>query len=479
MSFQPPSVDGQVSGPPQAPRSQSVAPTPHAVSPGPASRQRARVANGQNGPVLQGSINNARASARLVAALARSRAWARPAGVGARVAAFSIDAVFVFSVAAVAWLVSSSLLLGVLVLLELAVILAILESRTGITLGNLLLRLRTVRDDAPFSPGVARGATRSLVQGVASLVALVGGWVVVATSAGDPMRMGRSWADRAGRTMVVRVPTPAERAEWARGAEAWVSNSQVAVGGQAAPVMQLEQPVPRQQPRVRVPSAPQPPVSPIQQGSPLQSPVPPQPQVPQPPALQQPGQSARPGQPVQPGYLAHPAQGGAAPAAPHLLRPDVPSRGPSTGTAPPRAAQSSQFPAGVVPVDAPIATPPPVRHVEVGEQLLLTFDTGQRAQLPIPVAVNLGRRPERSEAEDQLLVVQDPEGSVSKTHLRLDYRGESVWLTDLGSTNGSEVFDDTGEGTRLTPGARVRLEAGSRVRIGSRGFTVATVRGNG
>jgi predicted component of type VI protein secretion system len=130
-----------------------------------------------------------------------------------------------------------------------------------------------------------------------------------------------------------------------------------------------------------------------------------------------------------------------------------------------------------VPVDAPIAAPPPVRPVQIGEQLLLTFDTGQRAQLQVPVAVNLGRRPELSDAEDQALVVQDPENSVSKNHLRLEYRGASVWLTDLGSTNGSEIFDDSGAGMVLAPGSRVRLEDGSRVRIGSRSFTVATVRG--
>lgn len=439
MSFQqPPPMGGQVSTPPQAPRPRGVqgqagAPAMPAVSQPPGMRQRPRTAVQQSKPTRSGSVSNGRASARLVAALARSRAWARPASTGARVAAFSIDAVFVLLVAALVWMLSSSVLLSVLALLELAVIFVILESRTGITLGNLLLRLRTVRDDAPFSPGVARGAARSLVQGAGSLVALVGGWIVVATSAADPMRMGRSWADRAGRTMVVRVPTPAERAEWARGAEAWVSNSQQAVPGSVTPRVQVAAQTP-----------------PVMQ-------------------LVQPGQALYHPQPN------HPVAAGQ----PQLLRPGVPARGPSTGTAPPRGAHGSPLPGGVVPVDAPIAPPPPVRRVEVGEQLLLTFDTGQRAQLQIPVAVNLGRGPERAEPEDQTLVVQDPENSVSKTHLRLDYRGESVWLTDLGSTNGSEIFDDTGEGMILTRGVRVRLEDGSRVRIGSRSFTVATVRGEG
>src|SRR5690606_35679407 len=118
---------------------------------------------------------------------------------------------------------------------------------------------------------------------------------------------------------------------------------------------------------------------------------------------------------------------------------------------------------------------PPAPKVEVREHLLLTFDTGQRERLPTPVVVNLGRKPERTDDDDRLIVVKDSEGSVSKTHLRLEYRRGSVWLTDQGSTNGTGIFDDSGEGARLHPGVRVRLEEGSRVRVGKRNFTVATV----
>lgn len=524
MTFQsPPPRGGQVSAPPQAPqisggpgaaRASGVPGVPGVPSAAraaaigsldasqrPRDAAREKHSRQQIAPALPGIATHARASARLVAALARSRAWARPANAGARLAAFSIDAVFVLLASALVWVLASSVVLGVLVMLEMVVILAILESRTGITPGNLVLRLRTVRDDAPFSPGVARGSVRSLVQGGASLVALIGGWIVVATSAADPMRMGRSLADRAGRTMVVRVPTRAERAEWARGAEAWISNTQSGLSGSAMPlqqagaqsmaVMQLEQPVPVAQPRIVAPVAPLAPVAPQPQlgeivpppqgqgAPPASAQLQPRPQQGGFPQVQQPSQAqiAVPQQYSHPGQVPPPNQ--AAPPAPQLLRPAVPSGGPNTGTAPPRAAHGSMLPAGVVPVDAPIAPPPPVRHVEVGEQLLLTFDTGQRAQLRVPVTVNLGRRPEQAEPEDQIFMVQDPENSVSKTHLRLDYRGESVWLTDLGSTNGSEIFDDTGEGVLLTRGVRVRLEDGSRVRIGSRSFTVAKVRGEG
>lgn len=408
------------------------------------------------------------ASARLATALARSRAWARPAGTGARVAAFSIDLVLVVLIAALVWVFAQSALLGGLAFLEAAVILAVVEARTGITPGNLLLRMRTVRDDAPFSPGVARGAVRALVQGAASLVALVGGIAVAATSAGDPMRMGRSLADRAGRTLVVKVPSNAERQAWAQGAEAWAASAQVTGAAQAV--------VPQ---RAVAPQAP-----------PTRRPAPPAQHPPVPPIVQQQvqaqaqaqAQAQMQAQARQQAQLqqAAAAQAGASQQDPPILPPPAPASGPVTGTAPPAAGLGGPMPAGVVPVDAPIAAPPPpVRHVEVGEQLLLTFDTGQRAQLSIPVSVNLGRKPDRTDPDDQLVVVQDSEGTVSKTHLRLDYRGDSVWLTDLGSTNGSEILDDTGEGAELAQGMRVRLEDGSRVRIGNRSFTVATVRGQG
>ena len=64
-------------------------------------------------------------SARLAAALARSRAWARPAGTGARVAAFTIDLVVVLLIAVLVWVFTKSLLIGVVALLEAAVILAV------------------------------------------------------------------------------------------------------------------------------------------------------------------------------------------------------------------------------------------------------------------------------------------------------------------------------------------------------------------
>lgn len=107
--------------------------------------------------------------------------------------------------------------------------------------------------------------------------------------------------------------------------------------------------------------------------------------------------------------------------------------------------------------------------------LMLNFDTGQREQVAAGTSFNLGRRPEATEDGDQLVAVRDPDSTVSKTHLRVEYRSGALWLLDHGSTNGSEVFDEDGNGTTLQAGERVMLEEGSRVRIGHRSFTVAIV----
>ena len=367
---------------------------------------------------------------RVSAALARSRAWARPAGLGARLAAYSIDAAVCFILAVAAWLLTGSLLVGGLVLAEAAIILLVVEARTGATVGNLALRQRTARDDAPYSPGMARGLVRGLVQGAGSLAAFIGGWVVVATSAADPERMGRSLADRAGRTLVVKVPSAAERELWSRNAEAWA----------------------------------------------LQAPVRPVDAPPGPGTMAGAG-----GHTPEAAMLAH--QQAVAPQAQLAHVGGAPIAQPTPPVTAPRApaaatvasAAAPPLPPGVVAVDAPVAAAPAPR--EVGTLLLLNFDTGQRAQLRIPTVVNLGRRPEASDPEDQLVVVEDPDGSVSKTHLRLEYRGDSVWVSDLGSTNGSEMVDDTGATSALVRGARVRLEDGASVRMGQRSFTVATITG--
>ena len=131
------------------------------------------------------------------------------------------------------------------------------------------------------------------------------------------------------------------------------------------------------------------------------------------------------------------------------------------------------------------ATAPPARAAEepivtggVGRaQLLVVFDTGQREQIDLPAAVNFGRAPVATEPGDVLIAVDDPDRLISKTHLRLEHDGETAWVVDTGSTNGSELIDDDGAVHPLQPGARTLLEDGTRVRLSERVFTLSRLIG--
>lgn len=308
-----------------------------------------------------------------------------PASTGARLVAFTLDAILIGIVTVAVLLGSRSLVLAAVVALQLAIGFCVALARTGATPGNLMLRLRASRADAPFSPGTGRAFVRALVTGFGFVVG-IGSWIVVASSAWDAGGRRRSWADRAAGTVVVAVP---------RGGTLVVPAAVTTV----APPLVFNT-------------------------------------------------SVRPA----------------------VDDDEAPIRS---------AAASPQAPAAVVPMApalpvAPVAAPAPAGESVRAEPsaLLLIFDTGQRVRIELPAAVNLGRRPAPSEPGDLVVAVEDPDSTVSKTHLRLEHSRGRTWATDLGSTNGSGVFADDGRRSELAPGARTLLDDGDRVRIGDRTFTV-------
>jgi len=143
-------------------------------------------------------------------------------------------------------------------------------------------------------------------------------------------------------------------------------------------------------------------------------------------------------------------------------------------TAQPGSAAASVAPAAPA---APVAPASAALPENADGTILLVFDTGQRVQFPTPVAVNLGRNPVSTEPSDMLVTVADPEQTVSKTHLRLEHSRGRTWVTDGGSTNGTDLLDDEGDVTPLAPGNRVLLDEGVRVRIGNRAFTISLILG--
>lgn len=316
-----------------------------------------------------------------------------PATTAMRIAAFTFDAAAVALAAAVVLLISRSVMLAGLTALELVIGLWVLEARTGLTIGNLLLRLRTARGDRPFTPGAGRQLVRGLITGAGFIVA-VGSWIIVASSAWDHSGKRRSWADRAADTVVVAVPSRQTSATGASpNAAGPLAPPQIVALGSRTPAVDED-------------------------------------------SQHTDSRSASRRSDAQPE------------AAPVVDRP-VFSVAPS---------QSSSGPGDTVPA------------ADSGA-LLLIFDTGQRVQLDLPVVANLGRAPVASAHEDRLVVVTDPDSSVSKTHLRIEHSRGRTWVTDFGSTNGSDIRSDDAQTTELVQGERVLLDDADRVRIGNRTFT--------
>lgn len=322
-----------------------------------------------------------------------------PAGTGLRVAAFTLDTAAVVLAAASVLVISQSPVLAGLAVFELVILLWVLEARTGVTLGNAVLRLRSARVDRPFSPGVGRQFVRSIITGAGFLVA-VGSWVIVASGAWDRGGRRQSLADRVAGTVVVAVP------------------ARTATG------------VPPSVPAAET-------VGPLA-----------------PPQIVPLGANAA--------VVDEDSEPTDARAASHR-----------TATPEPMASATDK-PLFTV---APLPTPQPGSEAPASASdtgaLLLIFDTGQRVQLGLPLTANLGRAPVASMHDDRLVVVTDPDSSVSKTHLRIEHSRGRTWVTDFGSTNGSDIRADDGQTTELVAGERVLLDDADRVRIGNRSFTIS------
>jgi uncharacterized RDD family membrane protein YckC len=102
--------------------------------------------------------------------------------------------------------------------------------------------------------------------------------------------------------------------------------------------------------------------------------------------------------------------------------------------------------------------------------LRIKLDDGRDFQLDRDVL--LGRNPvgRAGEQQAQLLAVTDPGRTISKTHLHLLTDGQGIWVTDRNSTNGSAVTTPDGLRTPLQPGVPAFVNPGSTVHFGDRSF---------
>jgi hypothetical protein len=326
--------------------------------------------------------------------------WGVPAVAGLRLLAFLLDAAVVAGVGVGTFVFSESVLLTSIAGVEALFFLGLWEARVGLTVGNALCGIRTAVDDKPWSPGVGREAVRSLVLGVGLLLAVVGALVVVLSGRMDKSERGRTLADRAAGTVVVKT-------------------------------------VPRKaRPREQVPVV----------------------------------------APALAGHVTSRSSHYVVPRTASTL-PGVPAIEEPPGVAPravavPASAATSQL-AQSLTGEAPIVVPALVSPLS----LLMVFDTGQREQVPEGIAVVVGRAPSPQDEGDRVIRVADTEGTVSKNHVRVEHARDGVWVTDLGSTNGTEILEDDVPPITLGKGVRTHVDESARVRLGHRVFTISRVQG--
>ncbi|MFF2345377.1 RDD family protein [Pseudarthrobacter sp. NPDC058119] len=332
-----------------------------------------------------------------------------------------------------------------------------LEARTGKTPGNLAMGIRSADQDG-YAPGAGTVFLRGLITGAGILLALLAAvlvvvfkwfdaalfilgplllvgavWavLVVVSNRWDKNGGLRGWNDTAAKTLVFDVKT---------------GRDPITTGGIQGPYSFAPLDLP-----------------PVQQ---VLSPAP----------------QPRPAQP--------PSEPAAPPAVP-FPRPQA--------SAPPAPAPSATMPSQTMPYTSPASFAPPApasQGVPPGHRVAPHVDDDvERTQVrpgtggPAPVAVLrirlddgrdfqldrsvlVGRNPvgQAGEQHAQLLAVDDPGRSISKTHLHLLTDGAGIWVTDRQSTNGSAVTTPDGLRTPLVPGVPTFVTPGSSVHFGDRTF---------
>ena len=95
--------------------------------------------------------------------------------------------------------------------------------------------------------------------------------------------------------------------------------------------------------------------------------------------------------------------------------------------------------------------------------VVVSFPNGR--SVPLSNGIVVGRSPQVPAGMGALALVPYPDGSLSKTHLTIEPTAGGITVTDLHSTNGTEIV--TGDSARACPpGEAVGVDAGVEVRAG-------------
>lgn len=108
-------------------------------------------------------------------------------------------------------------------------------------------------------------------------------------------------------------------------------------------------------------------------------------------------------------------------------------------------------------------------------RIAVVFDDGRRILLTHS-HVLIGRDPTGGgESNIQLIAVEDPSRSLSKTHAELGVQDGYLWVGDWSSTNGTVIVEKDGTRRRVLPGRRELLHFSSRIELGQRWLMVELV----
>jgi len=140
----------------------------------------------------------------------------------------------------------------------------------------------------------------------------------------------------------------------------------------------------------------------------------------------------------------------------------------------PLTSNPSVFPRLVPPPtfsDAPTSVPVPETATT---ELSYTLQFSNGDSISVTSGGLLGRNPVASTADvgEHLIIVTDPDRTVSKTHLEFGIEDGSFWICDRFSGNGTTVQEPGRPARRLVPGRRYRIESGALVGIGEQTFSV-------
>ena len=138
---------------------------------------------------------------------------------------------------------------------------------------------------------------------------------------------------------------------------------------------------------------------------------------------------------------------------------------------------AAPVPAPVVPEPEPVVDAPEAEAADAGETRMTVSRhaaTAWRLTVPghpAPIAVSgrlfLGRSPSVVNGmTGDLLAVDDPAKSVSKTHAMLELDGSGLWVSDLDSTNGVWVVPADGDAIEVVPGSRTAIPVGADLELG-------------